>query len=329
VRDPTTTTEVDVHLINAPDVVPELSCYTTNLVAYLETDDPGVKTRLAHAVRLAVRLDGGHRDLVFSQHARVDDGAAHDPLGYRGAANWTLAAAGLDAELARSGRVLTVADTFHLPWSPAYEIAHSPHWLLLLGRRDGHWLVGDHFCALTPLGAQEPFLGWLDDAALELALTPHAPWPAEIDNRDRHALGAAVEPVHANLFRWLARTTGEVPAVPAANPDGWTCVLPEVLGRISGVLAEDETAAARYGDDLWAASRHYTYRLEVLAANGEIGAEDAAAAAVSWSELPKVVRFAAESAARGRPRAALLQRTFDDLLRTNTKTTTAGPASEA
>ncbi|WP_410623412.1 hypothetical protein [Amycolatopsis sp. cmx-8-4] len=327
-RNPTTTTEVDVHLINAPDVVPELSCYTTNLVAYLEADDPGVKTRLAHAVRLAVRLDGGSGDLVFSQHARVDDSAAHDPLGYRGAPNWALAAGDLDAELTRSGRVLTVADTFHLPWSPAHETAHSPHWLLLLGRRDGHWLVGDHFCALTPLGAQEPFLGWLDDAALERALTPHGPWPAEIDNRDRHALGAAVEPVLADRFRWLARTAGEAPAAPAAKPGDWTCVLPEVLGRISGVLTADETAAARYGDDLWAASRHYTYRLEVLAANGEICAEDAAAAAMSWGELPKVVRFAAESAARGRPRAGLLERTFDDLVRTNTKTT-AGPASEA
>lgn len=307
-----------MHLINAPDVVPELSCYTTNLVAYLEPDDPGVKTRLAHAVRLAVRLDGGCGDLVFSQHARVDGRAAHDPLGYRGATGWTQAAGALDAEITRSGRVLAVADTFHLPWSPAHEVAHSPHWLLLLGHRDGRWLVADHFCALTPLGAQEPFLGWLDDTALERALAPHGPWPAEIANRDRFALGAAVEPVHADRFRWLARTTGE--ASPD-GPDGWTCVLPEVLGRISGVLAEDETAAARYGDDLWAASRHYTYRLEVLAANGEIGAEEAAAAAVSWGELPKVVRFAAASAARGRPRAGLLQRTFEDLVRTNEKTT--------
>ncbi|WP_439380886.1 hypothetical protein [Amycolatopsis lexingtonensis] len=314
-----------MHLINAPDVVPELSCYTTNLVAYLETDDPGVKTRLAHAVRLAVRCDGGPGELAFSQHTRVDDGTARDPLGYRGAADWAQAAEGLHAELTRSGRVLAVADTFHLPWSPAHGIAHSPHWLLLLGRRDGRWLVGDHFCALTPLGGQEPFLGWLDDAALERALAPHAPWPAEIANRDRLALGAAVEPVHANRFRWLARTTGETTP---AEPDDWTCGLPEVLGRISDVLAEDETAAARYGDDLWAASRHYTYRLEVLAANGEIGAEDAAAAAVSWGELPKVVRFAAESAARGRPRTGLLQRTFEDLLRTNEKTT-AGLEQEA
>lgn len=311
-----------MHLINAPDVVPELSCYTTNLVAYLETDDPGVRTRLAHAVRLAVRTDSGEGDLVFSQHTRVDDAAAHDPLGYRGAASWTQAAGDLAAELARSERVLTVADTFHLPWSPAHEVAHSPHWLLLLDRRDGRWLVADHFCALTPLGAQEPFLGWLDDAALERALAPHAPWPAEIANRDRHALGAAVEPVHADSFRWLARTTGEDPATPVANPGDWTSVLPDVLAHISGVMAEDETAPARYGDDLWAASRHYTYRLDVLAANGEIGAEAAAAAAVSWAELPKVVRFAAESAARGRPRTGLLRRTFDDLQHATEKTTT-------
>ncbi|EOD65289.1 hypothetical protein [Amycolatopsis vancoresmycina] len=307
-----------MHLINAPDVVPELSCYTTNLVAYLEPDDAGVKTRLAHAVRLAVRLDGG--DLVFSQHHRVDDAGARAPLGYRGAADWARAAGDLDAELARSGRVLAVADTFHLPWSPAFETAHSPHWLLLLGRRDDRWLVADHFCALTPLGAQEPFLGWLDDTALELALAPHGPWPPEIAHRDRHALGAAVEPVHADLFRWLARTTGGAPAVP--DPGGWTCVLPEVIERVSGVLAADETAAARYGDDLWAASRHYTYRLDVLAASGEIGADEAAAAAVSWTELPKVVRFAAASAARGKPRSGLLQRTFEELLRTNDKTIT-------
>ncbi|NBH07025.1 hypothetical protein GTY80_27775, partial [Amycolatopsis sp. SID8362] len=108
-----------MHLINAPDVVPELSCYTTNLVAYLEPDDPGVKTRLAHAVRLAVRCDGGPGELIFSQHTRVDGGTAGEPLGYRGAATWARAAEDLDAELTRSGRVLAVADTFHLPWSPA------------------------------------------------------------------------------------------------------------------------------------------------------------------------------------------------------------------
>ncbi|WP_410635129.1 hypothetical protein [Amycolatopsis sp. cmx-4-83] len=311
-----------MHLINAPDVVPELSCYTTNLVAYLEVDDPGVKTRLAHAVRLAVRSDSGPGDLVFSQHTRVDDGA---PLGYFGATGWEGAAAGFHAEIAQSGRVLTVADTFHLPWSPAYEIAHSPHWLLLLARRDGRWLVADHFRALTPLGEQEPFLGWLDDATLERALAPHAPWPAEIANRDRYALGTAAEPVHADRFRWLARTTGETPA---DDPAPWTHGLPETLERVSDVLTGDETAAARYGDDLWAASRHYTYHLEVLAANGDICAEAAAAAAVSWGELPKVVRFAAESAVRGRPRAGLLRRTFDDLLRVQEKTTTE-PVSEA
>jgi hypothetical protein len=283
-------------------------------VAYLEPGDAGVRTRLAHAVRLAVRRDGG--DLVFSQHTRVDDAGAQEPLGYRGAGTWARAAGELDAELARSGRVLAVADTFHLPWSPACGTAHSPHWLLLLGRREDRWLVADHFRALTPLGAQEPFLGWLDDTALELALAPHTPWPAEITHRDRYALGAAVEPVHADLFRWLAR--GDAPAVP--DPGGWTCVLPEVLECVSGVLAEDETAAARYGDDLWAASRHYTYRLDVLAANGEIGADEAAAAAVSWTELPKVVRFAAASAARGKPRGGLLRRTFEDLLRTNGNT---------
>ncbi|MEV4052074.1 hypothetical protein AB0J55_12905 [Amycolatopsis sp. NPDC049688] len=303
-----------MHLIDAPDVVPELSCYTTNLVAYLEPGDPSVKTRLAHAVRLAVRSDDC--GLVFSQHTRVDDTGPPGPLGYRGAANWAEAAGHLEAELARSGRVLAVADTFRLPWSPAFETAHSPHWLLLLGRRDDRWLVADHFRALTPLGAQEPFLGWLDDTALELALAPHGPWPAEIAHRDRYALGAAVEPVHPELFRWLAR--GGVPAGP--DPGGWSCGLPEVIERVSGVLAEDETAAARYGDDLWAASRHYTYRLDVLAATGEIGADEAAAAAVSWTELPKVVRFAAASAARGKPRAGLLQRTFEDLLRTNDKT---------
>jgi hypothetical protein len=321
VRDPTTTTEVDVHLVNAPDVVPELSCYTTNLVAYLETGEPGVQSRLAHAVRLAVRLDSGPGNLVFSQHARIDGDAA---LGYHGAADWGRAVAGLQAELTRSGRVLAVADTFHLSWSPAYESAHSPHWLLLLGRRDGRWLVADHFRALTPLGEQEPFLGWLDDATLERALAPHTPWPPEIANRDRYALGTAVEPVHADRFRWLARTTGEQPP---ADPGAWTRGLPEALERVSEVLTEDDTAAARYGDDLWAASRHYTYRLEVLAANGEICAETAAAAAVSWGELAKVVRFAAESAARGRPRAGLLRRTFDDLLRIHEKTTTA-PVSE-
>ncbi|MEU3574636.1 hypothetical protein AB0E96_40455, partial [Kitasatospora sp. NPDC036755] len=184
---------------------PQLSCYTTNLVAYLEATDPGIRRRFGHAVRLAVRTDLPAGHAAFSHHERVDAGPDGRGLGYRGAPDWERARAGLLTELEAEGQVLVAGNTRYLPWSPAAGQADAPHWLLLRGRKGDRWLLADQFAALTPYGEQEPFLGWVGEEELARALTPVPEPPAEVAARDGLALGLAVPVPPAGQYRWLRR----------------------------------------------------------------------------------------------------------------------------
>ncbi|GAA1946255.1 hypothetical protein GCM10009837_85410 [Streptomyces durmitorensis] len=300
---------------------PQLSCYTTNLAAYLSPDLPDVRRRFAESVRLAVRTGLPPGELAFSHHTRVDTAPGLAPLTYRGAADWRRTRAGLKSELALHGRVLAVGNVRHLPWSAGYGRADAPHWLLVHDHRDACWLVADHFTALTPHGPQEPHLGWLDDDELALALTP-VPGPApEVALRDRLALGGAAEVPAPGSFRWLEREAasgdrrsghGGAHAVP--DEGTWLFHLPDVLSYVRDVLVADPTAPGRYADDLWAAGCHYTHRLTVLGESGAMSREDAATLIAAWAELPRALRFADRSAGRGRPRAGLIGAAFDRLL---------------
>ncbi|MFK4065422.1 hypothetical protein [Streptomyces sp. NPDC029674] len=296
---------------------PRLSCYTTNLVAYLSADLPDARRHFADSVRLAVRTGLPPGRLAFSHLTRVDTAPGLGPLTYRSATGRKQAHVGLARELARHGRVLAVGNTRHLPWSPGYGRADAPHWLLLHDRRDASWLVADHFTALTPHGPQEPYVGRLDDDELALALTP-VPDPApEVALRDRLALGSAVPVPAPGHYRWLAREPAtDSGAATATAPDegDWLFDLPDVLSYVRDVLVADPTAPGRYADDLWAASCHHAHRLTVLAASGAVRREDADTLTALWAELPRTLRFAAHSAERGRPRVGLVGAAFDRLL---------------
>ena len=107
---------------------PDLSCYTTNLVAYLEPKAPAIRRTLARAIRVAVRTDLPAGELAFSHHPKLDADETGQ-LAYRSAPDWDSAHAALRDELDRAGRVLACCNTFHLPWSPAYRLVHTPHWV--------------------------------------------------------------------------------------------------------------------------------------------------------------------------------------------------------
>jgi hypothetical protein len=290
---------------------PELSCYTTALVGYLELVDGGpVRERLAEAVRLAVRTGPG--GLAFSQHRRIDRAGGWE-LVYRGAADWATARAALHAELRAWPAVLAVGNSRHLPWSPHHRRSDLPHWILLTGHDGRRWQVRDDFAALLPAGPQEPYRGRLDDGELRAALTPLPALPAPIANRDVHALGEAAPPPPPGQWRWLARR----PAGAARPlPGRWLHDPSAALSFLGDRLTGDGRALAEHADDLWAAARHHRHRLAVLAAVGALPAGPAEAAAASWSELPRALRFAVESAARGRPRPGVVGRAFDDVLTT-------------
>lgn len=268
----------------------ELSCYTANLVAYLGGD---ALDRLAAAIRLDVRTDLAD-GLAFRHHDRID-GGVDGGLGYRSSPDWERTRIGLAAELAAHGRVLAVANTAHLPWAPVR--APASHWVLIDAHDGDWWRVTDHFEALLPEGEQAFFTGRLTDATLRAALTPVAEPTSALLRRDTFALGRAVPVPPAHHYRWLAPHTAE----PPPDDGDWCTELPKALALLGERFAADPALLATHLDDLWAAARHQ-----------RLSTSDAAVAA-AWADLPRTLRFAADSARRGRPRPSLVNAVFDDL----------------
>ncbi|WP_420031812.1 hypothetical protein ACN2WE_02690 [Streptomyces sp. cg28] len=301
-------------LTGAPTTMPDLSCYTTNLLAHVAPDIPDVRRRLAHGVRLAVRIDLPAGELAFSHHPRIDRTDDGRQLAHAGTRDWPTAREALHRALLRDRRVLAVANTRHLPWSPAHGRADAPHWILLKDRRDDQWLVADHFSALTPHGTQSPYLGWIGDAELAAALAPWTRPPREVARRDILALGTESTVPPADHYRWLDWAPATDGGGSAPGTGTWLLDLDAALRHTSEVLRADPSAVARYVDDLWAAARHHTFKLDFDVADGTTDPVRAAAASAAWDELPRALRFAAQSTARGRPRPGAIERSVDQLL---------------
>ncbi|MDG4809361.1 hypothetical protein O7634_21660 [Micromonospora sp. WMMD1120] len=278
----------------------ELSCYTSNLAAYLAPGRPRLRFELADAVRLAVLP----ATTALSHHDRVDGGS----LGYRGAARWAEATAGMAAELETNGSVLAVANTHQMPWSPDYQRRATPHWVLLTGRPGGGWQVADHFAATTPHGEHRPYHGQATEDELRALLTPVGTVSDEVANRDRYALGEPVEVPPPSQYRWLVRTA----AVRTTARPGWLTGSDAVAHLAA--MVEDRERLAALTDDLWAASRHQLFRHRVRSAAGLTDPEATSAAVSAWEELPRALRFAVESAGRGRPRPGLVRAAFDRII---------------
>lgn len=318
--------------------VPELSCYTTNLVAYLDRDAPGAARRLADAVRLAVRTDLPGGLLAFSHHTRFDgddagggdaDGRGWE-LAYRGSADWRDARSRLAAEIATHGSVLAVGNTRMMPWSPQFGRTAVPHWCLLEGRADGPWRLADHFSALLPEGEHRPRTARLTDAELRDVLTPVRDAPPEVVLRDVHAFGVPVSLPSPAHYRWLVRQerTARPPdpgtrLTESPGPGTWLTDPTEVLGYLSERLSEDVRALTVHADDLWAASRHLRHRAAVLSAAERVPEDPATDR--GWAELPRALRFAALSAARGRARPDVVAHAFGNLIEATTRRAVSHP----
>ncbi|MFD8968191.1 hypothetical protein ACFV0C_24910 [Streptomyces sp. NPDC059568] len=302
-----------------------LSCYTANLVRYLAVEwDAG--EIFARSVRLAVRGDGPSGGLAFSHHAPaldlLPDGTR---LRYAGAGSAVAALAELDRELAGYGRFLTVVDGSRLPWSPAAGAGPAPHWLLVDGRDGDRWHVVDDFTGLLPGGEQLPHTGWLDTDRLCRAMTLPPRWTPEQERRNSLAFGTPVPLPAVRTALWLRRTLDTEPA--AVQPGQcWVTGDTQVLPFLADHFAEHGTAAAVHLDDLWAAAGHrtYAYRLRLArigtgtgtdTGTGRSAERRALGTAIDrWENLPRQLRFAVESARRGRPRPALLRGVFEELL---------------
>lgn len=269
-----------------------LSCYTTNLVSYLSAEFAGTGATFAESVRLAVRVDQPD-ELAFSHHRyplnRLPDGtqlsyATGDPV------------AGIADELARHGRCLAITDNQRLPWSPGKRPA--PHWLLVERRKQDRWYVKDGFTGLLADGEQHPYSGWLTTEQLTQAMRP-GEWTPEQRRRNELVFGFPLKQPEGPL--WLRREPG--PGVTPALTGEWLLTDEEVLPFIAHHVTEHNL------DDLWTAAQHRAFRHRLL------GHTDAGTA---WEGLPKALRFAVDSARRGRPRESLVHNTLRHLLELET-----------
>ncbi|MEH0986061.1 hypothetical protein [Micromonospora sp. CPCC 205556] len=301
---PVTTTEVG------------LSCYTAAVARYLSQAYVDPAGRIARSIRLAVRVLPGDL-LAFSHHrhdlADLGNGTRliwrHAPV--------TAVGDRLAAELARAGQVIVVGHTGALPWSPASIEDSAPHFLLVNRHDRDRWWVVDDFAALLPSGRQEPFAGWVDTRTLLAAMTPPRTLGPEHHLRTAYALGVPTAPPPGRPL-WLAAR----PAAPepAAGHSGWHTEPLAVLDLLADFFAGLDAAGrrARFVEDLWAAAQHHTYRCSYLLDRVDLSPgqrRTVAAARGAWEALPMALRFAADSAARGRPRPALVAASFAPLRR--------------
>ncbi len=288
-----------------------LSCYTANLAGYLSREYNDVAAHLARSVRLAVRTDTP--DPRFSHHRyplnRLPDETF---LRYAAAPAAAEALHGLDGELARHGQVLVVAHTGGLPWSPSYGGAGAAHWLLIDDRGPDGWHVVDHFAALMPGGEHRPYAGWLADPELVAAIVPPPQLAPEQRSRNRYAFGFPLPLPPDTSVQWLVREPGRGPRKAAVLPGRWASG-PAALEHLATLIISRGEAASRYLDDIWAAAQHHCFRVAWLTGKDPEAADVLAAQHEAWRRLPMALRFAVDSARRGRPRPALIEQSFSTL----------------
>ncbi|MFF9105204.1 hypothetical protein ACF1AU_32150 [Streptomyces rubrogriseus] len=292
-----------------------LSCYTENLAGYLAARAPARADLTARSVRLAVDPATG----CFSHHDRaLNNLPGGRRLAYRGASDADAALTGIAAELARHGRVLVVADSGALPWLSGAAHAHAPHLILVEGcMPDGGWHVVDGFTALfSGGGQQEPFAGKLSGAELT-ALLAFPQGLSEV-HRARNALafGFPVPALAHETYQWLA----EEPGTTAEHlPGGHWLTGPAALEETARLVLADLRSDGERGvlEDVWAAAQHHMFRdKHLLTAGRMLSPEDrqtVEATTAKWRELPRLLRFAANSSRRGRPRPSLVTGAFTAL----------------
>ncbi|MER5927735.1 hypothetical protein [Streptomyces mirabilis] len=297
-----------------PDSV-GLSCYTENLAGYLSARAPDSTDLLARSVRLAVDPSTGS----FSHHDRaLNNLPGGHRLGYRGAADAEAARTGIAAELAERNRVLVVADSGALPWLSGAADDHAPHLILVDGRTpDGNWHVVDGFTALFSGGSQDPFSGELSGAEFMALLAFPRGLSRVHRTRNSLAFGFPVALPPHETYQWLAEEEG---TIEEQLPGGSWLTGAAALEETARLLLADMDGDGSRGvlEDVWAAAQHHMFRDAhlLVAADAELSPaerESVDATTVKWRELPRMLRFAANSARRGRPRPSLVSGAFTAL----------------
>lgn len=287
-----------------------LSCFTTAIARYLTGEVADVAGHLARSIRLAI-VTGGQPAFVHHRYSLAEL-PGPDRLAYASAADPDEVLDAVGTELAGHGRVIVVGNTAGMPWAPGYRGADDTHWFLVDDSRPGHWHVVDAFAALLPNGEQRPHAGWLSSAELTEACAPRRRLTPHQRNRDRYAFGPAVPTPPADRFWWVARGPAAGEPSAAADPVVHGAA---ALASLADQLAEMAADAGTYLPDVWAASRHRLFQLAWPTVRDAIAEQVVVDVEQAWRVLPRTLRFAVESAQRGRPRSGLVRKTFHTLAR--------------
>jgi hypothetical protein len=173
--------------------------------------------------------------------------------------------------------------------------------------------VVDAFAGLLPGGEQRPYVGWLSTAQLTNAMLLPEHWLPEQQTRNRFAFGFPVPVPQPVGPLWLRREPPD-PDPPLRDlPGTWLVGDENVLPFLADYFAASAPEAARHLDDLWTAAAHRVFRYRWLCSrpgHPETVRQRYVAARDAWAQLPSAVRFAVDSARRGRPRPSLLRQTF-------------------
>src|ERR1700760_1825204 len=311
-----------------------LSCFTGAIAQVIWREGRDWLDTLGETIALRIRPAG--ELFAFSHHQPSLRGLFPVPPERTGTDKVTEALDGIATQLRATGHVIVAGDAANLPWSTAFRQRHAPHWFVVDGRVDGGWHVTDPFRALDEHGKQRPWAGVIPDAAFPGTLRA-ADLTPEQALREQYAFGDRGPEPPAARYQYFtaagrlgggaarpagggdsaggrgaraARGRGPPGPPEVVDPaDGWLTGPAAVRALYQHFASTDGPGAFRQADDLWVVARHRELRHRAL--RQRLGSEDArvraaAVAASAWAQVPMTMRFAAESARRGRRRTSAL-----------------------
>jgi len=286
-----------------------LSCYTANLLGYLEAEWDGVEL-IATSIRLAMRRESGAGSFVFSHHhpplSSLPDGTR---MAYGASCESREARDEIETELRLWGRALVVCDSASLPWSGSL-VASGPHWVLVDGEADEVWHVVDGFAAVPGEGAHATIREWIDVSAFINAIELRDRWTPHQEMRNAMAFGNQVH-VPDGQYRWIRRRDDLHVATEVGKASDWIDDDATILATVVERIDSGQTDLL---DDLWAAAGHRCFAYAWRLRRGTPYAHALRSALESWRRLPVLLRLASESQRRGRPRRSLAESAIADTL---------------
>lgn len=287
-----------------------LSCYTAAMATWLDLRGADWPTALGAGCGLDLREDPADGLLGFRHFPRSPRTGPDPalPLLRVGADSPEDMVDGIAAELAESGCVIVVGDTFELPWLHTRGHRHEPRWFVVDRRVGDRWHVRDAFTATDEHGVQLPWDGWLGHDEFLRAATGVAVLRDVFRLRERYAFG---DDDHTGLDRrhqWFVVVDDPLPDEPGPAPR-WSTGAAALRRLAEHAAAQGDRPEFyhRYSDDLWTAARHRAlFQLRVLRDWPESTKDhpllgELAELVADWDRLPMLLRYARISLERGRP----------------------------